>query len=317
MKKPVKAVVIGGGTGLSVVLKSLVNKFDISAVIAMTDDGLSTGRIRKDFKVLPSGDIRKCLIALSDQNSSISKIFDYRFQKSKGLKGHSLGNLIILALEKIYGNYQKAILEASKLLKIKGQIIPSTLEDCQLGGILKNQKTIIGERKLFLAGMKNKIQKVWLVPKKVLANPSAISEIKKADLLILGPGSLYTSIIPNLLIDEISKAISENKKALKIYICNVSTERGETQGLGVLDHIKKIFVYGGNNIFNICLVNKKIIIKSNKEYKLGEINNITTDLKKFEKIKIISSDIINENDPLYHDPVKLGKTIKKIYQDEK
>jgi uncharacterized cofD-like protein len=228
--------------------KSLANKFDISAIIAMTDDGLSTGRIRKDFKVLPSGDIRKCLIALSDENSSISKIFNYRFQKSRGLKGHSLGNLIILALEKIYGNYQKAIIEASKLLQIHGQIIPSTFEDCQLGGTLKNNKNIVGERKLFLSGMKNKIQKVWLVPKKVIANPKAILEIKKADLIILGPGSLYTSIIPNLLINEISKAIFNNKKALKIYICNVSTERGETQGFGVIDHIKKIIEYYKNNI---------------------------------------------------------------------
>lgn len=317
MKKPVKAVAIGGGTGLSVVLKSLVNKFDISAIIAMTDDGLSTGRIRKDFKVLPSGDIRKCLIALSDQNSSISKIFDYRFQKSKGLKGHSLGNLIILALEKIYGNYQKGVFEASKLLNIKGQIIPSTFDDCQLGGILKNKKTIVGERKLFLAGMKNKIQKVWLVPEKVTVNPLAISEIKKADLIILGPGSLYTSIIPNLLIKEIPKAILNNKRALKIYICNVSTERGETQGLDVIDHIKKMFEYGGDNIFDICLVNSKVILQSKKQYKLGEINNITSSLTNFKNTKIISSNVINTNDPLYHDHIKLGKTLVKIYQNEK
>jgi len=242
--------------------------------------------------------------------------FHYRFHRSRGLAGHSLGNLLILALEKITGSFAQAITEASKILAIKGQVVPSTFTDVQLAGKLANGKTVVGERKLFLAGMKSKIISVWLVPEKVHANPKAISAINSANIIIIGPGSFYTSIIPNLLIGEITQAIIANKKAKKIYICNVSTERGETQNFSVKDHIAMLQQYGGDKIARYCLVNNKIISKSAKQYKLGEVHNISCPQKSINGVKIIKSDIINIENPLYHDSVKLSQALNKIIYEK-
>lgn len=313
MNKNPNIVFLGGGTGLSNLLSGARQyPWGITAIVAMTDDGLSSGRLRKDFKTLPPGDIRKCLIALSQDSGLLAELFNYRFHRSKGLAGHSLGNLLILALEKITGSFGKAINEANKILATSGKVVPSTLDDIQLAGRLNNDKTIIGERKLFLAGMKHKIDDVWLEPKKVKANPDAIEAIKKADVIVIGPGSFYTSIIPNLLIPDITKTIINNKKAKKIYICNVSTERGETQDFTVDDHIHLLQNYSNNKIADYCIVNNKVILQSAKQYKLGEINNITTAKANISGCKIVIGNIINLSNPLYHDPKKLAKIIYEI-----
>lgn len=315
IKKNPNIVFIGGGTGLSNLLAGAkIYPWQISAIVAMTDDGLSTGRLRKDFNTLPPGDIRKCLIALSQDSGRLSELFSYRFRRSRGLAGHSLGNLLILALEKITGSFGKAISEANTILATKGKVIPSTLENIELAGRLNTGREIIGERKLFLAGMRDNIESVWLVPKKVQANPDAISAIKNADIIVAGPGSLYTSIIPNLLIDDITSAIIANKKAKKIYICNVSTERGETQGFSVTDHIKLLQTYSDPKIIDICVVNNKIVSLSAKQHKLGEINNITTDQKEILGCKIVKGNIIDQENPLYHHSKKLAKIIYEITQ---
>lgn len=309
-----KIVFIGGGTGLSTILSGIKKyPYDISAIVAMTDDGFSTGRLRKDFNTLPPGDLRKCLIALSDNSKLLTQVFNYRFRKSKGLSGHSLGNLLILSLEKITGSFANAITEASKILSIRGNVIPSTLDNINLVGKLENGKEITGERKLFLTSRKTKspIKNIWLKPQ-AKANPIALEAIKNADYVIIGPGSLYTSILPNLLINEINEGIIKNKTAKKIYICNVSTERGETQGFGVSKHIQKLQEYTSTSLIDYCLVNSKIISTSKKEYKLGEINNITTKEKEIFGVKIILKDIINKKNPLYHDNEKLASNIHKI-----
>jgi uncharacterized cofD-like protein len=312
MKKIYKIVCIGGGTGLSKLLGGLKLYFsDISAIVAMTDDGLSTGRIRRDFNTLPSGDIRKCLTSLSE-DKVLKQVFDYRFQRGKGLAKHSLGNLIILALEKITGNYDDAISEASKILKIKNKVIPSTLENVNLGGKLDNGTIVIGERKLFLAGIKSRIIKVWTVPQNVRANPKALMAIEKSDIIIIGPGSFYTSIVPNILLPEIRDKIVLNKSAKKIYVCNVSTERGETQGYSVEDHIDALNNYIGSNVLDYCLINNKVVIQSKKEYKLGEVKNITTDKKFFCGCKLVLDDLIDIDNPLYHNSIKLVRAIRKI-----
>lgn len=316
MNQNLKIVCLGGGTGLSNLLFGLKKYFaDISAIVAMTDDGLSTGRIRRDFRILPPGDIRKCLIALSD-NKILKDVFNYRFNKARGLSRHSLGNLIILALEKITGGFNKAIIQAGKILNIQGAVIPSTLENIQLAGKLKNGKIIVGERKLFLLSMKSRIQQVWLVPEKVSANSEAIKAIAKAQVIIIGPGSFYTSIIPNLLIKNITQAIISNKKAQRIYVCNISTERGETQGFGVEDHIRSLHVYSHPKIVKYCLVNSKIISRSKKQYKLGEINNITTDQDIISGVHIIRDNVIDNKNPLYHNSDKLAKSICKIVNEK-
>jgi uncharacterized cofD-like protein len=309
----IKIVAIGGGTGLSTLLKGLKEyPWDISAIVTMTDDGLSTGRLRHDFGILPPGDIRKCIIALSNEEDLLTKLFEYRFRRGKGLSGHSLGNLLMLALEKNTGSFKKAIRAASKILAIRGRVIPSTYEKINLIAYHKSGKKTVGERRAYLIGKKDPIKNIILDKEGVEANPEAVKAIANADIIIIGPGSLFTSIISNFLIKNIMDAVSKNKKAKKIYICNVSTERGETQGYSVEDHINKITEYLFLQPFDICLVNNKILKSSKKEYKIGEIKNITTEKKEILGAKIVNKDIINKKNPLCHDSSKLAKEIWRI-----
>ncbi|OGD66059.1 hypothetical protein A3F08_01265 [Candidatus Berkelbacteria bacterium RIFCSPHIGHO2_12_FULL_36_9] len=308
-----KIVVIGGGTGLSTLLKGLKEyDFDISAIVTVTDDGLSSGRLRKDFGILPPGDIRKCIIALSSEESLLSKLFAYRFRRGKGLSGHNLGNLLLIALEKNTGNFKKAVEAASKILAIKGKVIPSTCEDISVVSYHKSGKSNKGERKAYLLGKKDPIVKIELNKKNVKANPEAIKAIIQADMILIGPGSLYTSIIPNLLIPDLKKAILKNKRAEKIYTCNVSTERGETQGFSVEDHLRVLLNHSDKKIVNFCLVNNKIIRKSLKEHKLGEVKNISTKEKYILGTKIINKDLIDKDKPLYHDSKKIAKIVWEL-----
>ena len=308
-----KIAAIGGGTGLSTLLKGIKKyPWDISAIVTMTDDGLSSGRLRRDFGVLPPGDIRKCILALSSEENLLSKLFAYRFRRGKGLSGHSLGNLLMLSLEKITGSFENAVREASNILAVRGKVIPSTYEKINIIATHKSGKTSFGERKAYLIGKKDPIVEIKLDNFNTKANSEAIKAIQNADVILIGPGSLYTSIIANFLIEDITKAISKNKRAKKIYICNVSTERGETQGYTVSDHIDKIVAHSGKEIIDFCLVNSKIIKSSSKEYKLGEIKNISCQDANIDKVEIIRKNIINLNNPLYHDSDKLAEAIKEI-----
>jgi uncharacterized cofD-like protein len=309
----IKLVAIGGGTGLSTLLKGLkMYPLNISAIVTMTDNGLSTGRLRRDFGILPPGDIRKCIIALSPEETLLTKLFEYRFKRGKGLSGHSLGNLLMLALEKNTGSFSKAVEEASKILAINGKVVPSTLEKINIIAHHKSGKKMLGERKAFLLGKKDPIIKVELDKHDVKGNPEAIKAIQNADIIVIGPGSLFTSIISNFVIPDIMNAVINNKKARKIYICNVSTERGETQGFGVEEHIEMLFNHSGPKVIDSCLVNSKIIKTSSKEYKLGEIKNFSTSRDKIKGVKIIRKNLINANDPLYHDSNKLADAIWRI-----
>jgi len=306
----IKIVAIGGGTGLSVLLQGIKKyPFEISAIVTMTDDGLSTGRLRRDYGILPPGDIRKCIIALSPEENLIAKVFSFRFKRGKGLSGHSLGNLLILALEKITGSFKEALAKASEILAIGGKVIPATYDNIDLMAELKSGKKVMGERKAYLFGKKDPIQRVWITKPNVKGNIDALKAIKNADVIVIGPGSLWTSIIPNLLIKDITKTITGNMKAKKIFICNISTERGETQGYSVENHIEKIFDHSDKKLFNFSLVNSRLIKRSKKEYKLGEIMNISSEKKKFGNVRIIKDNIIDAENPLYHDSIKLAKSI--------
>lgn len=313
-----KVVTIGGGTGLATLLKGLKGyDLDISAIVTMTDDGTSSGRLRKTFKVLPPGDIRKTIVALADREDLVKSLFEYRFRRGKGLAGHSLGNLLIIALEKITGSFRQAIASASEILNAKGRVIPSTYQSANLISKHKSGKIIIGERKAYNRGMTDPIVDVKLDKKNVKANPEAIDAIKIADVILIGPGSLWTSVIPNFLINGITKAVIKNSKAQKIYICNVSTERGETQQYSVKDHIATLARHSHKNIFNKVLVNSKIKKTTDKFAKLGEINNITTDLNKIGHYQIISKNIISDRDPLFHNSDKLACVIWELINDQK
>lgn len=307
-----KIVAIGGGTGLSNLVAGLKKYSNsISAVVTMTDDGQSTGRLRRDFGVIPPGDVRKCLVALASDESLMTQVFQYRFDRGRGIHDHSLGNLLLVALEHITGSFREAVNQASHILAIKGQVLPSTFDPVNLRGRLKNGKIIVGEFALVKEGHKLPIKKVYLHPSRVKANPEVLWAIQNADIIVIGPGSLYTSIIPNLLFKEVAAKIVKSR-AKKIYICNVATERGETEKYSVEDHIDAIVKHSHPRVFDYCLVNDKLIFHNDDTGELGKVSNITTDQKKIGRYKIIQKDLIDPGKPLFHDHNKLSQAIMEL-----
>lgn len=311
----IKIAAIGGGTGLAVLLQGLKHYSNkISAIVTMTDDGKSSGTIRKEFKSPPPGDVRKCISALAINEKFVSDIFEYRFiNKKSSLSGHTLGNLWLLALSKKLGSLEKAIEVTTEVFETAGKILPSALGKINLKAIYSDNSQIVGESRIPQPG--KTIKKIELIPSKNQAYSKAVRAIEKADLIITGPGSLYTSIIPNFLIGGIKNAIKRNKEAIKLYVANCSTERGETENLGVEEHIEAIFHHAKTKLFDYCLVNNKLIQSSNKKSKLGEVNNITTHKKTCHNCRIIHSNLINKKNPLYHHPRKLAAAIIQIYKN--
>lgn len=297
-----KVVAIGGGTGLAALLRGLKKyPLDISAIVTMTDDGASTGRLRREMGVLPPGDIRKCLAALAENESELLDLFNYRFKKGFGIAGHSMGNLFLTALKDTTGSFEGAIEKSSELLNIKGRVIPATLEDVHLGAEFADGNRVMGEHKITQYGYGMKIKSVFL-SKEAKSNPRAVAAIRKADYILVGPGSLYTSIVPNFLHPEITIAIKKSE-AKKIFICNVSTERGETEKYKVSDHLYALNEVGVN--FDVVLVNSKMFPKGSGD---GFVDPVEIDIKK----GIISAELSDDSAPLYHDSEKLAKSLFDI-----
>ncbi|QVL55258.1 MAG: YvcK family protein [Simkaniaceae bacterium] len=251
-----KIVVMGGGTGNFTVLRGLKkHAVDLSAIVSMADDGGSTGILRDELGVLPPGDVRQCLVALSDSSRLMRSLMNYRFENG-GLGGHSLGNLILSALEKVTGSFERAVEEMGRILYIKGKVIPVTTHQVRLKMILKDRKLLEGEKEIYLSQDIDKgYSKIYLEPFPE-PNPHALSEIINADLVVIGPGGLHTSIIPNLLVDGVSKALRESQ-AKKVFICNLMNRRGQTTGYKVSDYLKEIVHYLGEDVFDYILVNNQ------------------------------------------------------------
>jgi len=247
---------MGGGTGNFTVLRGLKkHAVDLSAIVSMADDGGSTGILRDELGVLPPGDVRQCLVALSDSSRLMRSLMNYRFENG-GLGGHSLGNLILSALEKVTGSFERAVEEMGRILYIKGKVIPVTTHQVRLKMILKDRKLLEGEKEIYLSHEIDKgYSKIYLEPFPE-PNPHALSEITNADLVVIGPGGLHTSIIPNLLVDGVSKALRESQ-AKKIFICNLMNRRGQTTGYKVSDYLKEIVHYLGRDVFDYILVNNQ------------------------------------------------------------
>lgn len=313
----IKIAAIGGGTGLFSVLRGLKNySHDISAIVTVTDSGgLSTSVLRKEFDIVAPGDVRKCISALAEDEEMFSKLFEYRFKGGNGFAGHTLGNIWLTALTEYFDSFEKAVLATSQIFKTAGQVIPSTLEKVDLKIKYEDGTTLIGEANL--DEVVKKIKKVTLTNPQTKAYHRAVKVIQEADLIIVGPGSLYASIIPNLLLEEIAKAIENNKKAIKVYIANCSTERTQTANYSIEDHIKALFNHSREGLFDYCLVNNHIVKTSQKQVEFGEINNITTDEDIILGVKIVRADVINEENPLYHDSIKLSKALMTIYDESK
>lgn len=250
-----KIVAVGGGTGLSTILRGLKNfSANIVAIVTVADDGGSSGRLRREHGGLPPGDIRNCLAALADQEKLLTELFQYRFRIGEGLSGHSFGNLFLTAMNDITGDWEQAIAASSKVLAIRGKVLPATLEDVNLWAEMEDGRRIEGESNIPKA--KGKIRRLGCFPSAPPALPAAIEAIQEADFIVIGPGSLYTSIIPNLLVPEICQAIA-TASVPRIYICNIMTQPGETDGYSVADHVRAIDRACGEKTFDTVLVQKQ------------------------------------------------------------
>lgn len=251
-----KIVAIGGGTGLSTLLRGLKDySANITAIVTVADDGGSSGRLRREIGVLPPGDIRNCLAALADEEKLLTELFQYRFQAGSGLTGHSFGNLFLTAMSEITGDLEQAIAASSQVLAIRGQVLPATLSDVHLWAELSDGRCIQGESQITQA--QGTIIKIGCHPANPPALPRVLQAIEEADYIIIGPGSLYTSVIPNLLVPEITNAIA-GRNVPRIYVCNIMTQPGETQDYTVADHIRAIDQACGQQLFDAVLVQRKV-----------------------------------------------------------
>lgn len=252
-----KIVAIGGGTGLSTLLRGLKTySANITAIVTVADDGGSSGRLRREIGVLPPGDIRNCLASLADEEKLLTELFQYRFRAGDGLVGHSFGNLFLTAMSDITGDLERAIAASSKVLAVRGRVLPATLCDVRLWAELADGRRIEGESNITKA--MGTIVKIGCLPENPPALPKALEAIREADYIIIGPGSLYTSVIPNLLVPEIADAIAA-RNIPRIYVCNIMTQPGETQGYTVANHIQAIDeACGGKQLFNAVIVQRKV-----------------------------------------------------------
>ncbi len=319
-----KVVTLGGGTGNFVVLSGLMNyNLDLSAVVSMADDGGSTGILRDELGVLPPGDVRQCLVALSGSSRLMRNLMNYRFDTG-GLQGHSFGNLLLSALEKVTGSFEKAVEEMGKILAIKGKVIPITTNQVHLKMILDNGKTISGEREIYVSNEVDKgFRSIFLdpIPK---VNPHAIDEIMNADLVVIGPGGIYSSLIPILLVDGISKALRETK-AKKVLIINLVNKNGQTTNFKVSDYVKEFRKFIGSDVFDQIIVNNASPAKELVEVYAREGNLVNNDL--LEDNRIITTNLINpvlkevqvgdliQRNLIRHDPNRLAKVLMDILNE--
>jgi uncharacterized cofD-like protein len=251
-----KIVVIGGGTGNFAVLRGLKNyELDLSAIVSMADDGGSTGILRDELGVLPPGDVRQCLVALSNSSSMMRSLMNYRFENG-GLEGHSFGNLLLSALEKVTGSFEKAVEEMGKILFIQGKVIPVTTHQVRLKMLLNNRRLLEGEKEIYLSQEIDQGYKSIYLEPFPKANPHAIDEIMNSDMIVIGPGGLHTSLIPNLLVEGVSEAL-RNSQAKKAFVVNLMNRKGQTTGFKVSDYLKEINRYIGEDIFDFILVNSQ------------------------------------------------------------
>ncbi len=302
--------VIGGGHGLSVLLRGIkTSTNNVSAVVTVADDGGSSGRLREELGIIPPGDLRNCLVALADTEPLMEKLFQYRFEGKSALAGHSFGNLFIAAMNEVTGDMETALKESSKVLAVKGRVIPASKEHVRLDAIMNDGTIVEGESQIPEAH--KKIRRVQLFPKKVQAVPAALEAIESADAIILGPGSLYTSIMPNLLVEGVANALRKSK-AIKIYICNVLTQPGETDNYTAAQHAKAILDHTGQGAIDYVLVNSTPIPENMWQGTGAKPVEIDEDKVNALGCGLIKADLMSTTEIGRHDPDKLCAAVMKI-----
>ncbi|MBI4497837.1 MAG: YvcK family protein, partial [Chloroflexi bacterium] len=265
------------------------------------------GRLRRELGVLPPGDFRNCIVALADAEPLMTKLFQYRFSEGSGLDGHSFGNLFIVAMSGVVGSFEDAIKESGRVLAVRGQVLPSTLEHVVLSARLEDEATVRGESNIPSTG--KRIKHVYLEPEGVAAYPEAVRALEEADLIVLGPGSLFTSVMPNLLVSGIADAIRRSR-AMKVYICNVATQPGETDNFTVADHVDTLIRHVGPGLFQYVLANNNLRRRIPPG---GPIHTVLPDGSLPAEVQLVAYDVINEENPLRHDPRKLSNGLMKLY----
>jgi uncharacterized cofD-like protein len=309
-QKGIKLVALGGGTGLPSVLRGLKGETtNITAIVTVADDGGSSGKLRRELGVLPPGDLRNNIAALADDEALMTQLFQYRFSEG-GLEGHSFGNLFLTALANVVGSMDRALIETERLLAVQGRVLPSTLQTVTLNAEVRKNGTmqrVVGESQIPEAG--GIIERVYTTPENVRAYPEAIRAILSADLIVIGPGSLYTSIIPNLLVNGIPEAIRASN-ALVIYICNVATQPGETDNFTVADHILALERHAGRGLFSVCLANN--VYPTENAGKTQYVMPAPPDHDVRRRYEIVETDLTDAQYPWRHSPAKLYRSIMSI-----
>jgi len=317
-------VALGGGTGLSALLRGLKNHVvrrsdkeptlarpitDLAAIVTVTDDGGSSGRLRRENRVLPPGDIRNCMVALSKDEALLSRLFQYRFQAGRGLRGHNFGNLFLAALTHVTGDFAEAVRVSAKVLAIRGRIFPSTTSNVHLVATLVDGQQVQGETKISRSTVA--IRKLRLVPRRVRPLSAAVDAIQNADLVLMGPGSLYTSVLPNLLIPEIARAIAHSK-APRVYIANLMTQPGETTHYTLSEHIGAIQEHVGNNLIDSVVANRKPVSPEvAARYRAQGAEQVRIDPKNVAKlrVKLITGNLLEEHGVIRHDSSQLARLL--------
>ena len=308
-----KIVVIGGGTGLATLLHGLKQYTNnITAIVTVADDGGSSGRLRQEFDMLPPGDIRNCLVALADTEPLMQRLFQYRFAEDSALKGHNFGNLFITAMTKITGDFERAVHASSKVLAIRGRVVPSTNTKVRLVAEHDDGSVTLGETKISNAEVP--IRRVYLEPTGCQPTAEALAAIREANAVVLGPGSLYTSIIPNLLVEKMVDAIVQSK-ATKIYICNVMTQFRETHSYRASDHVRALVAHTNPGIIHLCLVNTEPVPEALRDkYRQEEAFQVEADIERIRALgyQVVADNIISTENYVRHDSDKVAKLVIQL-----
>ena len=318
----VRVVAIGGGTGLSTVLRGLKQYVaenrkdrarypiaDLAAVVAVTDDGGSSGRLRREYSVLPPGDIRNCMVALSTDEHLLANLFQYRFPTGRGLAGHSFGNLFLTALTNVTGDFSRAIEVSSQVLAIRGRIFPSTEQNVTLQAELEDGSVVAGETKI--SHSRKRISRIRLSPRRVRPSADALQALRHADLILIGPGSLYTSIIPNLLVQGVVDVIARSS-ATCVYIANVMTQPGETQHFSVADHVRAIYDHARKPLFDYVVINRSSVsLRLRRKYRAEGAEPVAPSLAELDRmgLKYIEADLLHQQQVVRHDQSALARLL--------
>jgi uncharacterized cofD-like protein len=318
----VRVVAIGGGTGLSTLLRGLKHYVarrgheserhpisDLAAVVTVTDDGGSSGRLRREYRVLPPGDIRNCMVALSQDEALLGRLFQYRFHAGRGLRGHSFGNLFLTALSHVTGDFAEAVRVSGKVLAIRGRIFPTTLANVSLEAIMMDGKVVLGETRIVRSG--KKIRRLQLRPRRVRPLPEVIEAINQANLILIGPGSLYTSILPNLLVSGVAEAI-ENSPATRVYLANLMTQPGETDGYSLADHVRVIYAHTRRKFIDwVVASNQPISPEVARRYSKLGAEPVRVDMQDLQRtnVRCLLDNLLEEHGVVRHNAERLSQLL--------